>query len=275
MMHLLRGKGPPRIVGHRGALAVAPENTLPSFERAWRDGADLVELDVRLCAGGDVVVMHDSTVDRTTSGVGRVAEMTLSELKALDAGAWFGPAYRGARVPALEEVLVFARGKLGLLLELKYEFGMGCEPALAPRVVDLVRRYDMVDQVAVISYRGWGLDQMQALLPGLPVGPLPPRDPFLLWLARWANRWPWLARVRAVRLRLLRPLHFTRTLKCNLAAPSIETVTPALVQAAHALGMPVSAGGLNWNYPMAIGMGVDTVAANDPGEVRRLLDVLG
>jgi len=77
--------------GHRGAPRAAPENTMASFQKAREDGADGVELDVQLCADGELVVIHDSSVDRTTNGRGRVKELTLVELKALDAGSWFGP----------------------------------------------------------------------------------------------------------------------------------------------------------------------------------------
>jgi glycerophosphoryl diester phosphodiesterase len=94
-----------RVAGHRGAAGRAPENTCASFRLAWELGADMVELDVRLTADGHPVVLHDPTLDRTTSGTGRVAERTLAEIRSLDAGSHFGPAFAGERVPALAEVL--------------------------------------------------------------------------------------------------------------------------------------------------------------------------
>jgi glycerophosphoryl diester phosphodiesterase len=94
-----------RVAGHRGAAGRAPENTCASFRLAWELGADMVELDVRLTADGHPVVLHDPTLDRTTSGTGRVAERTLAEIRALDAGSHFGPAFAGERVPALAEAL--------------------------------------------------------------------------------------------------------------------------------------------------------------------------
>jgi glycerophosphoryl diester phosphodiesterase len=95
-----------RVVGHRGAAGRAPENTRAAFRLGWELGADMVELDVRLTADGHPVVLHDATLDRTTNGTGPVAERTLAEIQALDAGARFGPAFAGERVPTLTEALV-------------------------------------------------------------------------------------------------------------------------------------------------------------------------
>jgi glycerophosphoryl diester phosphodiesterase len=94
-----------RVAGHRGAAGRAPENTCASFRLAWELGADMVELDVRLTADGYPIVLHDATLDRTTSGTGRVDERSLSEIGALDAGSHFGPAFAGEHVPGLAEVL--------------------------------------------------------------------------------------------------------------------------------------------------------------------------
>lgn len=116
------------VVGHRGAAAVAPENTLPALRRAVEDGADAVELDLRASLDRRLVVIHDDTVDRTTDGAGRVGEMTLEELRALDAGHAFTPdrgrshPFRdeGVRIPTLDEALE-ALGELPVIVELKSE----------------------------------------------------------------------------------------------------------------------------------------------------------
>lgn len=95
----------PLIIAHRGASAVAPENTIATFRRARELGADGVELAVTLTRDHIPVVIHDDTVDRTTSGHGEVSRMTLSEMKEFEAGAWKGSAYRGELFPTLSEVL--------------------------------------------------------------------------------------------------------------------------------------------------------------------------
>jgi len=100
------------IIGHRGAAGLEPENTLRSFGRALELGVDRIETDVRLTKDGHPVLVHDATVDRTTDGTGPVRDLTLKEIRELDAG-------RGERVPTLRELLALAGGKVGLNLELK------------------------------------------------------------------------------------------------------------------------------------------------------------
>jgi len=111
----------PLVVAHRGNSAVAPQNTLAAFEAAWRAGAGSIELDVQLTEDGHVVVIHDDTVDATTSGTGALARLDLEEVRALDAGSWFSPAFAGQRVPTFAEVvdLLLARPGIDLLLEVK------------------------------------------------------------------------------------------------------------------------------------------------------------
>src|SRR5262245_38563325 len=102
----------PRVFGHRGAMGYAPENTFASFERA-------VEIDVHLTADGEVVVIHDHDLSRTTDGEGIVGEKTLAQLKSLDAGKWFGDELLGQRIPTLGEVLEWAQGRCVLDVEIK------------------------------------------------------------------------------------------------------------------------------------------------------------
>src|SRR5689334_9975223 len=107
----------PRVIGHRGAAGVAPENTVAAFEWAVADRADIVELDVHASRDGQIVVIHDETVDRTTDGVGAVKDLSLAELKRLDAGYRFKSAAddypfrgRGVTIPTLAELLHRLRG---------------------------------------------------------------------------------------------------------------------------------------------------------------------
>jgi glycerophosphoryl diester phosphodiesterase len=106
-------------IGHRGASGACPENTLAAFRKAIDLGADMVELDCQLTRDGEVVVIHDEALDRTTSGRGPVSERTLTEIRALDAGSWFSRAFAGERVPTLVEVVECLRGKVTLNLEMK------------------------------------------------------------------------------------------------------------------------------------------------------------
>jgi len=123
----------PSLVAHRGAMSECPENTLAAIERAIELGAYAVELDVRRTRDGQLVLMHDPTVDRTTDGTGLVSEKSLAEIKQLDAGTKFSPKYRGERVPTLSEALRTCHGRICVLLDLK-EQGAGYETAVAQAV---------------------------------------------------------------------------------------------------------------------------------------------
>jgi glycerophosphoryl diester phosphodiesterase len=141
-------------IGHRGAAGLEPENTLRSFRRAATEGADAVELDLRLTRDKRLVVMHDATVNRTTNGSGPVAEMTLNDLKRLDAGV-------GERVPTFEQVLEVT--DLPIYAELKV---VGAAEPLAA----FIRQRGLAEQVTPISFQPEALCQIKQSLPRLPVG---------------------------------------------------------------------------------------------------------
>lgn len=121
MMGSLRAPGEPAfIAGHRGDRASAPENTIPAFEAAFASNLEFVETDVQLTVDGYPVLMHDDTIDRTTDGSGPLAELTLEQVRALDAGSWFAPEFAGTRVPTFDEFLdVLAGNRKKALIELK------------------------------------------------------------------------------------------------------------------------------------------------------------
>lgn len=149
----LRLGGRPRVIAHRGFSAVAPENTLAAVRRAIKVGADMVEIDVGLTRDGQVVVLHDATLGRTTDGRGRLAETTLAEVRRLDAGSWFAPEFAGEKVPTLAEVLDLVRGAVLLDAEIKTEAVTDeAEGGIADKVLRLVRERGMFDQVIVSSF---------------------------------------------------------------------------------------------------------------------------
>ena len=110
----------PPIIGHRGAKANAPENTLVSIGKAHEEGATWVEFDVKLTSDSVPILIHDATLERTTSGQGEVCNRSLEDIRRLDAGRWFGPAFAGERVPTLAETLDFmAARSMGFNLNVK------------------------------------------------------------------------------------------------------------------------------------------------------------
>jgi len=147
---------------HRGASAEAPENTLVAFVAAEAAGADGIELDVHLSRDGVPVVIHDATVDRTTSGHGAVARLSLDELRRLDAGSWFSRRFAGEPVPTLEEVLHWAEGRLWLNLEIK-------EYVAGQAILELLPRYPRA-RILVSSFDHKLLAALRRLDPELPLG---------------------------------------------------------------------------------------------------------
>jgi glycerophosphoryl diester phosphodiesterase len=125
---------------HRGETEKTPENTLPAFEAALELSVDMIEFDLRVTADGHVVVMHDATVDRTTDGTGEIANLTLEQIKRLDAGSWHSLRFAGTSVPTLDEVLQIMPPSVLLNMELK-----GGE-RLVERVLEQVTARDMMDQ---------------------------------------------------------------------------------------------------------------------------------
>jgi len=152
---------------HRGASTAAPENTLSAFRLARDMGADGIELDVQLSRDGTAVVLHDATVDRTTNGSGAVADLTLVELKALDAGIGFSSDFAGERIPTLAEVFEAVGQDLLLNLELK---AMGSEPSgLEDETLSLIGRYGMENRVLISSFNPLALQRVRRAHPLLPL----------------------------------------------------------------------------------------------------------
>jgi len=158
--------GRPFVLGHRGASHAAPQNTLAAFRKAVEAGADGVELDVHLSLDGVPVVIHDDNVDSTTDGKGPVREMTLAQLKTLDAGARFDARFAGERIPTLEEVLIAVGAQLLINIELKADQ----TAALVPAVVDLIQRMGMASRVWFSSFKPYALYRARALAPEIPCG---------------------------------------------------------------------------------------------------------
>jgi glycerophosphoryl diester phosphodiesterase len=175
----------PIVFAHRGASAYAPENTLAAFHLALAQGAPAIEFDVKLSADGEVVVIHDQTVDRTTNASGNVAHLPFDALRKLDAGFWFGAGFRGEKIPSLHEVFA----AFGDVLLMNVELTNYATPfdALIPKVVDLVKRYGVEKHVWFSSFSPHNLMRTAQLLPVVPRAQLIWPGPLGAWQRTWGR----------------------------------------------------------------------------------------
>lgn len=158
---------PVAVLCHRGGAGISPENTLAAYRRAIELKADYVEIDVRTTRDGHLVIMHDSKVDRTTNGKGAIRDLTLAQIRRLDAGGRFGARYAGAKVPTLAEVLSLCRGRINIYLDHK--------DADTAQVLRALQATDMTDQVVI--YAGpERLNEWKRLAPNIPVMPSLPDE---------------------------------------------------------------------------------------------------
>lgn len=232
----------PIIFAHRGSSAYAPENTLAAFELAVRQGADAIELDTKLSADGQVVVIHDQTLDRTTSQSGRVRDFTLAEIRKLEAGSHFDIAFKGEPIPTLDKVLEAVGKRIYINIEIANYATL--TDKLPVKVAELVKRYEMEERVIFSSFNPLALLRTRRILPEVPTG--------LLAIAgssgNWARSWPG-------RLIHYKSLH-----------PEQRDVTPDLVKQAHQKGHPVFVYTVNRadEMNMLFEMGVDGIFTDDP-----------
>lgn len=238
----------PYIVAHRGASGHAPENTMVAFERALALRADALECDVHPTKDGQLVVMHDFMLNRTTNGSGLIMQHTLAEIQQLDAGSWFAPGFRDARVPILAELLAWAKGRTNLVIEIKQG------PVFYPQIEQLLAQ-TLADAgwqrgVLVISFDHVALARFKEHAPHIPTG--------TLYAARTHD-----------------PARFARDVGAEVLAPHWALLTRAEVEAAHAAGLLIAPwGGAEQDYRHLFTIGVDAAIADFPDRARLLLEEL-
>ncbi len=154
MRNILSDLKRPVIIAHRGYKAKYPENTLASFQAAITGGAPMIEFDITLTKDRKIIVIHDDTLDRTTSGTGTVMDFTLEELKRLDAGAWFSPAFQGQTLPTLDEVFHIVQNKIFLNIEVKASAFERHHPpdAIESQIIDMICSNNLTRTVLVSSF---------------------------------------------------------------------------------------------------------------------------
>lgn len=235
--------GSPLIFAHRGASAYAPENTLPAFELAIQQNADVIELDAKLSADGHVVVIHDQSVDRTTNGSGRISELTLARLRELDAGSHFSNAFHGEHIPTLEEVLEICAGRIFLNIELTNYWAPF--DTLPMKVAQLIELSDLAEQILVSSFHPIPLRRFHHLLPSIPIGFLAKRG------AAGAISRSWVGNA----LIPYQAIHLEK-----------NDISPALMTKMHQSGKRVHAFTVNSADEMAklLSLNIDGIITDDP-----------
>jgi glycerophosphoryl diester phosphodiesterase len=232
----------PVIFAHRGASAHAPENTLAAFELALAQNADAIELDVKLSADNQVVVIHDPTVDRTTANPGRVKDLSLRQLQSLDAGSFFSQKYRGEKIPTLEEVFEAVGKRTFINVELtNYNTP---RDQLVEAVCTLIKKFGLEQRVMFSSFFASNLSKARAYLPEVPRGLLA----FNGLLGAWARSF-------GFNFGSYQALH-----------PYLKDVTSQQVQRVHRLNRRVHVWTVNAAEDMRrlFHWGVDAIFTDDP-----------
>ena len=250
MPHLIDQIPGTLIIAHRGASAHAPENTLAAFKMALDMGADGIELDAKLTTDGRVVVIHDQTVDRTTGAHGVVRQMSLAQLKALDAGSGFDLSYAHEPIPTLDEV--FAAVGSRTLINVEITNYTSVLDALPDRICDLVIQYDLQEHIIFSSFHPLNLIRAKRRLPQVPVAILTQPGP--------AGRM-----LRGALGRLVAP---------RFIHPHYSDVTEAALAQEHQHGRRVNAWTVDRpeDIRRLVSMGIDGIITDDTRLARQVME---
>lgn len=247
---------PPAVCGHRGASGHAPENTLAAFRKAKELGATWIEFDVQLSADGIPIILHDDTLARTTNlrQKLRPTELTLDQLKDLDAGSWFSPEFAGEKIPTLEEVLAEFGGNLGLNIEIKSTPGFEADNGIEQKIAGLVRQYKLEDTALISSFDWSRLASLHRYDPGL-------RLAFLFEVR--PDRYP----------PDFDPIVTAKSFNAVALHPPFRIINKALVERTHASGMDINTWTVNEIPDMermaALGLGI--IITNYPDRLVKVL----
>ncbi len=259
------------VIAHAGAQGHAPSNTLPAFELALEQGADTLEMDLQLTADDEVVVIHDATVDRTTDGSGAVRDLTLDELRELDAGWYYedddgGHPFRDqdVRIPTLEEVFD-AFDDTHLIIELKTDAG----PDIIQPVIDRVVAHDRADTVTIASFDETYLGPVRDQLPGVPTN-MPEGETLGFYARQLVGLHPWWSPPGEL---FQAPETHTTSL-AGIEVEDLRVVTPRFVRNAERLGVDVQVWTVNEVEQMhrLLDAGVHGILTDYPDRLVAVLD---
>lgn len=236
----------PKVIAHRGGKKWAPENTMAAFRKSLELGADGIELDIHRCSTGELVVIHDDDVKRTTNGVGLVKDISLAELKRLSAGLWFGESFRDERIPLLSEVLDLVGGKLMLNIEIKntpIDY-----PGIEDDLLRLLEGFAHKDSIVVSSFDHGVIARIKAKTRKYRLALL--ADALFFGLADYAAR-----------------------VGTTLWHPCFGSLRADAVDEAHAAGLEVNAWTVNdaRDWSACVALGLDGIVTDDPEGLKSFL----
>ena len=226
------------VTGHRGSKVRAPENTLSALQVAIDEGADYAEIDVQTTADGVVVLLHDADLMRVAGLNRRLEDITYEELRTIDVGSWFDPAFSDERVPTLQDAIELAAGRIRLNIELKFN---RTDPTLAPRVLEIIRQNDFGSACVLSSLSFDALSRDREIDPDLAGG-----------------------------LIIFQSVGNVTRMDVDFLSLSAARVTPGLVRRAHRQGRAVHVWTVNdaSNVLSMVAMGVDNIITDEPAAVR-------
>ena len=217
----------PLIIAHRGDVTSAPENTLPAFQSAFQRGADGIELDVRMTRDSQLVVFHDRALNRIGGRPGLVSNARLDEMRALDAGGWFSPEFRGVQTPTLDEVFDLLPGNYLVNVEMKAVIHN--MRLIAHRVADVIRRHDRWDSTLVASFNPISLWELRRIEPRIMRGYI------------WSRRHP-----PPISSRIFSPL-----VKAHWYDPSDSSYNPRLMRSVRERGVRTLAWDVDFDFNLS------------------------
>ena len=239
-----------KILGHRGFSAVAPENTLAAFGAAIQAGAEGFELDVHMTKDGELVIIHDETVDRTTDGTGWIKDLTFAEIKDLDAGTWFSVEFKGEQIPTLREVLELVR-ETNHTVNIELKNNLIAYPGLEEKVIREVESLGMEKRVILSSFNHVSIYNLHRLRPSMKLGILY-EEPISM---------PWA---------------YAKSLGASAIHPNHIIATEEVVIRAHEYGVAVRPYTVDVEIEARrlISLGVDAIITNVPDQLKKLREAL-
>ncbi|MBB6215423.1 glycerophosphoryl diester phosphodiesterase [Anaerosolibacter carboniphilus] len=237
----------PLVIAHRGASGDAPENTLAAYKKALDFGADGIEIDIHLSKDGRLIVCHDEKVDRTTDGKGLINDMTLREIKRLDAGSWYGEAYRGEKILVLEEVLDLLREK-DILLNIELKNGIIPYRQLEEKVLQRIKDYRMKEKIIISSFNHTSLMKIKQLNQSIKTG--------VLYVAA-----------------LVEPWEYAKKIKADALHPLFYNIRPELVRNCRQSSIDINTFVVNEAIELSLisKLGVSGIITNYPDRARRII----